>query len=74
MRKSKVFDGSEPRLALYSSLISHFFDFRKRSKNRCQKGGEKLSFLIQNATLDAQGSIYPTFFDDFGKYEKSMIF
>ena len=33
-----------------------------------------MSFLIQNATLDAQGSIYPTFFDDFGKYEKSMIF
>jgi len=74
MRKWKVFDGSEPRLALYSSLISHFFDFRKGLKNRCQKGGQKLSFLVQNATLDAQGSIYPTFFDDFEKYEKSMIF
>ena len=74
MRKWEVFDGSEPRLALYSSLISHFFDFRKGLKNRCQKGGEKLSFLVQNATLDAQGSIYPTFFDDFEKYEKSMIF
>ena len=65
--KSKVFDGSEPRLALYSSLISHFCNFRKKSKNRCQKGAQKLWFLIQNATLDAQGSIYPTFFDDFGK-------
>ena len=74
IRKWEVFDSSEPRLALYSSLISHFFDFRKRLKNRCQKGGQKLSFLIQNATLDAQGSIYPTFFYDFGKYEKSMIF
>ena len=30
-------------------------------------------FLVQNATLDGQGSIYPTFFDDFEKYEKSMI-
>ena len=27
MRKWEVFDGSEPRLALYSSLISHFRDF-----------------------------------------------
>ena len=75
MRKSKVFDdGSEPRLALYPSLISHFFDFRKKLKIRCQKGSQKLSFLVQNETLDGQGSIYPTFFDDFEKYEKSMIF
>ena len=32
MRKSKVFDGSEARLALYSSLISHFRHFRIISK------------------------------------------
>ena len=31
-RKSKVFDGSEARLALYSSLISHFRHFRRTSK------------------------------------------
>ena len=30
--KSKVFDCSEPRLALYTSLISHFFHFRKNRK------------------------------------------
>ena len=29
-RESKVFDGSEPRLALYSSLITHFRIFRKK--------------------------------------------
>ena len=74
MRKWKVFDGSEPRLALYSSLISHFFDFRKKLKIRCQKGSQKLSFLVQTETLNGQGSIYPTFFDDFEKYEKSVIF
>ena len=28
--KSKVFDGSEARLALYSSLISHFRHFQKK--------------------------------------------
>ena len=32
MHTSMLFDGSEPRLALYSSLISHFRHFRKISK------------------------------------------
>ena len=41
MWKSEVFDGSEPRLVLYSSLITHFRRFRKKSKNRCQKGAQK---------------------------------
>ena len=45
MRKWEVFDGSEPRLALYSSLISHFRRFWKKSKNRCQKGAQKSCFL-----------------------------
>ena len=46
-----VFDGSEPRLALYSSLISHFRNFRKKLKNRCQNGSENPSELVQKSTL-----------------------
>ena len=33
MRKWEVFDGSEPRLALYSSLITHFRHFPKKTKS-----------------------------------------
>ena len=45
-RKWKVFDGSEPRLALYSSLISHFrhfwkknrkIDAKREAKNHCRR-------------------------------------
>ena len=50
MRKWKVFDGSEPRLALYSSLISHFRHFRKNTKKTVSKGIPKVMFL------DARGS------------------
>ena len=56
MRKSKVFDGSEPRLALYSSLILHFRPFRKKSKNRCQKGSQKFRILVQKLILGAPGT------------------
>ena len=70
MQKWIVFDGSEPRLALYSSLFSHFFDFRKRSKNRCQKGRQKLSFLVQNATLDAPRVDLSDVFGRFAKLRK----
>ena len=38
MRKLKVSDGPEPRLTLYSSLISHFRTFRKQLKNQCKNG------------------------------------
>ena len=74
MRKSKVFDGPEPRLALYSSLITHFRRFRKKSKNRCKKGCQKLSFLVQKPALGAQGPIDSAFFDDLGELEKSSFF
>ena len=63
MWNSKVFDGSEPRLALYSSLISHFRIFWKKSKNRCQKGGQKLNFLMKKRSLGAKGSIVSVIFD-----------
>ena len=46
MRKSMNFDGSEPRLALYSSLILHFCHFRKKWKKRSKTGGQKSCFLI----------------------------
>ena len=41
MRTSKVFDGSEPRLALYSSLISAYFtlsDFLEKVETSMPKG------------------------------------
>ena len=39
-RKSKVFDGSEARLALYSSLISHFRHFRIIFEKLMKKGAQ----------------------------------
>ena len=74
MRKSKVFNGSEPRLALYSSLISHIHHFWKQSKNQWKKGPRKSCFLIQKRALDAKGSIEGTIFLDFSWFEKSLIF
>ena len=74
MPKSMIFDCSEPRLALYSSLISHFCHFRKTSKNRCKKGCQKLSFLVPKPALAAQGPIDSAFFDDLGELEKSTFF
>ena len=69
-----LFDGSEPRFALYSSLISHFRRFLKKSKNRCQKGPEKSCFLIQNRSLDAPGSIDSAIWVVFGRFEKTLVF
>ena len=74
MRKSKVFDGSEPRLALYSSLITHFRRFRKKSKNRCQKGAQKLCFFVQKRASDAAGSINSAIGSVFGRFQKSLFF
>ena len=74
MRKSMNFDGSEPRLALYSSLILHFCHFRKISKNLCKKGCQKLSFLVQKPALGAQGPSDSAFFDDLGELENHCFF
>ena len=74
MRKWEVFDDSEPRLVLYSSLISHFCHFQKRSENQCKKGCHKLSFLIQKPALGAHWPIDFAFFEDLGELEKSKFF
>ena len=74
MPKSKVFDGSEPRLALYSSHISHFRPFRKISKNRCKKGCQKLLFLVQKLALGAQESIDSAIFARFLRIRKIIDF
>ena len=68
----RFFDGSEPRLALYSSLISHFCHFRKNRKNRCQKGSQKSLFLVQKPTLGAPGAIDSTIFDNFWWWAKRI--
>ena len=74
MRKSMLFDGSEPCLALYSSLISHFCHFRKTLKNPCKKGCQKSLIFVQKRDLGAQGSIDSTILGDFWGFKKSLIF
>ena len=74
MPKSKVFDSSEPRLALYSSLILHFRHFRTISKKQCKKAYKKLLSLVQKPALGAQGLIDSAFFDDLGELETSQFF
>ena len=51
MRKSKVFDGSEPRLALYSSLITHFRNFRKILKINAKMAHRIHEFWFTNQLL-----------------------
>ena len=67
MRKSKLFDGSKPRLALYSSLISHFCTFWKKLKNQCQNVLQKFCFLIKkNEPWPPQGRLILQFLSIFG--------
>ena len=48
MRKSIFFDGSKPRLALYSLFFSHFGKFSKESKSRWKKGCHEWRFFYKN--------------------------
>jgi hypothetical protein len=54
--------------------FSIFHNFRKKSKNRCQKGAQKLSFFMKNGPLAVEGSIVRTSWDVFGRFEKSSFF
>ena len=75
MQKSMFFfDGSEPRLALYSSLVSHFGNFCKKLKSVCKKGSQKCCFLVQIRAVGATGSIDSAIFDVLEVFEKSMFF
>ena len=48
--------------------------FRKKSKNRCQRGSENQWKLDQNATWGPPWSTYPPLWSILGDVEKSMIF
>ena len=74
MKKSMLFHGSERRLALYSSLISHFRPFLKKSKNLCQQGANKSCFLMKNVPLGAEGSIYSPFWAVFEGSKNQCFF
>ena len=74
MRKSKVFDGSEPRLALYSSLITHFRRFRKKSKNRCQKEPKSRGFCSKNRPWALQGRLILPFWSIFEDSKNHCFF
>ena len=74
MLKWVVFGGSEARLALYSSLISHFRPFRKNRKNRRQKGCQMSCFLMKNDALAVQGLIYSAILIVFRGLENHVFF
>ena len=63
-----TFDGSEPRLALYSSLILPFRPFRKNAKNRCE---HRCFLMAQNLVWRYTLRLFHTF-AIFEKIEKSM--
>ena len=74
MPKCMLFDGLEPRLALYSSLISHFRHFQKMSKNQCKKGIQISCFLMQNWDFWTPRSIDSALLVVFGRCRKIVIF
>ena len=69
-----LFDGSEPRLALYSSLISHFRHFQKMSKNQCKKVSKFHAFLMLNWDFWTPRSIESALLVVFGRCRKIVIF
>ena len=52
-----LFDGSEPRLALYSSLISHFRNFQEKPKNEAEQGLKSYVFWSKNVPWASLGSV-----------------
>ena len=66
MQNIKLFDGSEPRLALYSSLISHFRHFWKQSKNQwktepeshCVRRAQTAAPLGGNRRISISGKVF----------------
>ena len=64
-RESKVFDDSEPRLALYSSLITHFRNFLKKNEKPMPKGMPKVLFFVQKQTLGGLGLMDSAILVDF---------
>ena len=57
------FHGPEPRNTLYSSLITHFWQFRKRLENQCRKGCQKACFLVPGLPRRAPWAIDSAFWD-----------
>ena len=74
MQKWMLFDGSEPRLALYSLLISHFRHFQKRLKNQCKKGLHNSCFFMKDWYFWTPGSFDSVILVVFGRYRKIVFF
>ena len=74
MRKSKVFDGSEPRLALYSSLITHFRHFRKNRKIDAKREPKSIVFCSKNGPLALQGRLILSFWSIFEDSKNHCFF
>ena len=68
-RTLPIFDRSEPRLALYSSLITHFRHFRKKSKKYAKRDATSLVFWSKNGPWAAKGRLILTFWSMFGDLE-----
>ena len=75
MRKSKVFDGSEPRLALYSSLITHTFAvFGKSRKLNAKSEHKSRGFWSKNRSWAPQGRLILPFLSIFGDSKTRCFF
>ena len=74
MRKSMLFDSSKPRLAFYSSLISHFWHFRKTSKIDAKRDAKSLLFLSKNRPWAPQGRLILPFWSIFEDSKNRRFF
>ena len=63
MRKSKVFDGSEPRLALYSCLFHTFAIFEKSRKINGKRESQGRAFWYKKGVLGVTGPIDSVIFE-----------
>ena len=70
----KVFQKVRTIKSVWSSSISLFIAFWKKSENRCQKGYQKSRFWVQKLAFNAQWSIDSPIFVDFWGSKKSLIF
>ena len=72
-RRCPIFDRPEQRLALYSSLITHFRHFWKILKNRCKNVPKSRAFLWTIEPLGPQGRVFFWFLRFFWWSERSLI-
>ena len=74
MQNSSLFEGPEPRLALYSSLILQFLWFSEGVQKHDKMVSKKRCFFIINHAPGFPWWVKFMFFRDFWWYWKSVIF